>query len=87
MENNFNSFDIPNGMVYNNGRNAINERVANSYDVPVDITKMDEQAPANDVDCRHENLVADENDVIGDAVYHGCVNRKCGVGFYINRQI
>ena len=49
----------------------------------VEIVKMDEQRPVNDTDCRHDNLVPDKNDTLGDAVYHGCGNHKCGVGFYI----
>jgi len=39
--------------------------------------------PLNDQECRHETLVADPEDTIGDAVYHGCQNPKCGIGFYI----
>lgn len=49
------------------------------------VVKMDEQAPINDTECRHETLVPDPNDTLGKAVYHGCVNRKCGVGFYIQK--
>ena len=73
MENNSNnSVDLSTQVGYN---------VSNDEDVV--IVKMDEQAPINDTDCRHETLVPDPEDTIGDAVYHGCSNRKCGVGFYI----
>lgn len=47
------------------------------------VIKMDEQIPVNDTSCRHENLIPDKDDVLGGAVYHGCANLKCGVGFYI----
>lgn len=46
------------------------------------VIKMDEQVPINDPECQHE-LVADPEDTLGDAVYHGCIKPKCGVGFYI----
>ena len=44
---------------------------------------MDEQRPVNDTECRHPNLVPDPTDTIGEAIYHGCTNLECGVGFYI----
>lgn len=47
------------------------------------VVKMDEQTPVHDTTCRHENLKADPDDRLGDAIYHGCTNPKCGVGFYI----
>ena len=79
-----NSFDIPNGMMYNSTQNNdIHARVAAKYDSPVDIFKMDEHAPVNDVECRHQTLVPDNDDRIGDAIFHSCANPRCGVGFYI----
>ena len=57
------------------------------YNVPndenVEVVKMDEQAPINDTECKHETLIPDPTDMIGDAVYHGCANPKCGRGWYI----
>jgi hypothetical protein len=47
------------------------------------VVKMDEQRPLNDTECKHETLIPDPDDTIGEAVYHGCSNYKCGVGFYI----
>jgi hypothetical protein len=47
------------------------------------VVKMDEQRPAHDAECKHETLIPNPKDTIGDAVYHGCANKKCGVGFYI----
>lgn len=52
----------------------------------VEIVKMDEQKPINDTECTHERLVPDPEDTIGDAVYHGCANYKCGRGWYITPQ-
>ncbi len=70
-----------------NGNNSVDNASGMGYNVTNDedvvIVKMDEQVPINDTDCRHETLVPDPDDTIGDAVYHGCTNRKCGVGFYI----
>jgi hypothetical protein len=60
---------------YNDTNNDANEIVV----------KMDDQAPLNDIECKHETLVADPDDTIGDAVYHGCSNHKCGVGYYIRK--
>lgn len=57
-----------------------------SNDENVEVVKMDEQKPINDTECRHETLIPDPEDTIGDAVYHGCSNYKCGVGFYIKPQ-
>lgn len=77
-----NFVDVPSGIGYNVG-NDVNEAVVEHYLNQPQIVKMDEQAPVNDTSCRHEELVADPNDMIGEAIYHGCTNRKCGVGFYI----
>jgi hypothetical protein len=71
-----NTFDFSNGVGYNEG-NDVNETV---------IVKMDEQRPANDIDCKHETIVADPDDRIGNAIYHGCSNPKCGRGFYLQNK-
>jgi hypothetical protein len=55
-------------------------------DQHTEIVKMDEQKPINDTECRHPILIPDPDDTIEDAVYHGCSNVKCGVGFYIRKQ-
>lgn len=52
-------------------------------DENVEIVKMDEQKPINDTECTHQTLVQDPEDTIGDAVYHGCANYKCGRGWYV----
>lgn len=88
MDNQNNTFDFPEGMMYNSTQqDAINEavaqRYADSYLSRVEIIKMDEQKPLGDTKCRHETLIPDPDDVIGEALYHGCSNPKCGVGFYI----
>lgn len=78
-----NSVDNPTRMGYNVGSN--NDEYAELAGIPesIQIVKMDEQPAINDTDCRHETLIPDPTDTIGDAVYHGCSNYKCGVGFYI----
>jgi hypothetical protein len=55
-------------------------------DENVVVAKMDEIAPINDPECRHETLVPDPDDTIGDAIYHGCANPKCGRGFYLKNK-
>lgn len=69
-----------------NYQNPVDNSSQMSYNSPndehVEIVKMDEQAPINDSNHEHQ-LVADLDDTIGKAVYHGCVLPKCGVGFYI----
>jgi len=70
-----NSVDFSNNIGYN-GLNDEN----------VEVVKMDEQKPINDTECRHEFLIPDPKDTLGDAVYHGCANHKCGVGFYIHKD-
>lgn len=52
-------------------------------DEHVEIVKMDEHAPINDTECKHETLIPNPQDTLGNAVYHGCANYKCGVGFYL----
>lgn len=79
-----NRVDIGNALGYNQD-NAINV-VAENYLTKPQIVKMDEQKPIHDTECKHETLVADPDDTLGDAVYHGCANYKCGVGFYIQKQ-
>lgn len=49
------------------------------------VVKMDEQRPINDIECKHETLIPDPTDTIGEAVYHGCANYKCGLGFYLTK--
>ena len=52
----------------------------------VEVVKMDEQRPVNDTECKHEEFVVDPTDTIGEAIYHGCTNPKCGLGFYIKNK-
>lgn len=59
---------------------GIGYNVANDLNEFVDLVAM---PPLNDTECKHETLIPDPDDTIGDAVYHGCSNYKCGVGFYI----
>ena len=63
---------------------VIYDAVAEHYLNQPYIVKMDEQKPLNDTKCKHETLVSHPTDTIGDAVFHGCANKKCGVGFYIH---
>jgi hypothetical protein len=80
-----NSVDSQTPLGYNKDNNDEYARIA-GIDQHTEIVKMDEQKPINDTECRHETLVPEPDDTIGDAVYHGCVNPKCGVGFYIQPQ-
>lgn len=52
-------------------------------DANVEIFKMDEHEPINDLECTHEVLIPNPDDTIGDAIYHGCANRQCGLGWYL----
>lgn len=79
-------FDNQPNMSYNNSQNDVYDAVANHYLAQPQIVKMDEQRTINDPDCKHETLVPDPDDTIGDAVYHGCTNRQCGVGFYLRNK-
>lgn len=72
-------------MSYNNSQDDIYAAVADKY-LRIDTVRMDEQKPINDNKCQHENLIADPSDTIGEAVYHGCANTQCGVGFYIQPE-
>lgn len=74
--------DFSSSMSYNDS-NDVYDRVADNILSRPAIVKMDEQVPIHDNKCTHEQLVPDEDDRIGEAVYHGCANPKCGVGFYI----
>ena len=48
-----------------------------------ELIDMSEATPLNDLECTHETLVPDPDDKIGDAIYYGCQNPKCGRGWYI----
>lgn len=50
------------------------------------LVDMSQAEPLNDLECKHETLVPDPNDKIGDAIYHGCQNPKCGRGWYIRHE-
>ena len=78
-----NNVDLSSGLSYN-VPNDVNDAVVEHYLNQPTLVKMDEQKPVNDTSCRHETLVADPTDKIGDAVFHACANYKCGVGFYIH---
>jgi hypothetical protein len=67
-----NNVDNSSQVGYNEGTNVENEFV--------DLVAM---PPLNDLECQHETLVPEPEDTIGDAVYHGCTNPKCGRGWYI----
>lgn len=79
MDNNI--LDIS-GIIGDNIPNDVNA-VVEHYLTQPQVVKMDEQRPVNDTGCKHETLIPDPDDRIGDAIYHGCANYKCGLGFYI----
>jgi len=54
--------------------------VGNEKDEIIDLSGV---PPINDIECQHETLVPDPTDTIGEAIYHGCSNPKCGRGWYI----
>ena len=60
-------------------------RYNSTQDDEYEVVRLDSKEPLNDVNCQHENLIADEDDVLGDAVMHMCANPRCGVGFYVRR--
>ena len=70
-------------MGYNEDTNDENVQVENAQTPGVEIIKMDEHKPITDSKCKHETLIPDPDDKLGEAVYHGCANPKCGQGFYL----
>ncbi len=70
-------------IISDNVSNDVHGSVVDSYLNRLEVVKMDEQKPINDTDCKHEKFVPDPNDTIGEAIYHGCANPKCGIGFYL----
>jgi len=68
-----NNVDNTSALSYNDSNNDLNDFV-------IDVAQ---NKPINDIDCKHVQLRAEPEDTIGDAVYHGCVNPRCGVGFYL----
>jgi hypothetical protein len=64
--------DIGNGIGYN---------VSNNGDY--ELIDMSQAEPINDLECTHATLIPDPEDKIGDAIYYGCSNLKCGRGWYI----
>lgn len=65
--------------------NKADMRYNDSNDENMIVVKMDEQKAIHDTTCKHDQLQPDYDDTIGDAVYHGCINPTCGVGFYIKK--
>lgn len=69
-----------------------NNIVDNSTDIGYNVNNDDNEVvvdlsaipPLNDVECPHTTIVVDPEDTIGNAVYHGCQNPKCGRGWYIH---
>lgn len=70
-----NTFDIQDTIGYNSNQDDVNDFVV----------KMDEQAPVNDISCEHKEMIPNPDDRIGNAIYYGCANQKCGRGFYLQR--
>jgi len=83
---NNNNVDSQNGLGYN--KDNINDEYAAMAGIPdhTQVVDMDLQKPINDVGCKHETLIPDPRDTLGDAIYHGCANEKCPVGFYIRQD-
>ncbi|UOF78010.1 hypothetical protein [Caudoviricetes sp.] len=79
-------FDMEEPLLYNTSQDVINDAVVEHYLNQPQIVKMDEQKPVNDTKCQHETLVPDPDDRIGDAIYYGCANQKCGRGFYLREK-
>lgn len=71
-----------------------NNFVDNSNDIGYNVDNDDNEIvvdlsarpPLNDTECTHDVLVPDPEDTIGDAVYYGCQNPKCGRGWYIRQD-
>lgn len=61
---------------------GIGDNVYNDLDEIV--VEMGNQRPIHDPECKHETLIPEPEDTIGDAVYHGCA--VCPVGFYIQTK-
>lgn len=57
-----------------------NEDNNDEHEVVIDLSVAE---PLNDQECTHTTLIAEPDDTIGDAVYHGCANPQCGRGWYI----
>lgn len=62
--------------------NEISYNKSNDAYEYIDVTDV---PPINDTECTHEKLIVDPTDTLGDAVYHGCANPKCGRGWYVQQ--
>lgn len=80
-----NVFDKSAEMRYNINNNGIYDTVADNLLSQPQIIKLDEHEPVNDLECKHEVIISDPTDTIGNAVYHGCANPKCGRGYYLKQ--
>lgn len=79
------SVDISPELGYNVGNDDDYASLA-GIDQPSEVVDMAKQKPIHDTECGHETLVANPEDTLGDAVYHGCANPECIVGFYIRQR-
>lgn len=77
-----NNVDSQSNIGYNKGNDDDYAAIA-GIDQHTQVVNMDIQKPIHDTECKHETLVPAPDDTIGDAVYHGCANVKCGRGWYI----
>lgn len=77
-----NSVDSQRNIGYNNNNDDEYAAIAgiSNHEQVVDLSK---QTPIHDTECRHETLIPNPKDTLEGAVYHGCANDKCPVGFYI----
>lgn len=69
----------PNKVVDNQNNIGYNE----GNDDQDEIIDLSGVPPINDTECKHETLIPNPEDKIGDAIYYGCSNPKCGRGWYI----
>jgi hypothetical protein len=72
-----------NNNVDNSSQLGYNDITNDGHEIVVDTVNI---PPINDVTCEHTELIPDFEDTIGDAVYYGCKNQKCGLGWYVRPQ-
>jgi hypothetical protein len=72
-------------MMDNNILDNQQETMYNEVNAVYEHIDMAKREPINDTECTHDEFIVDPTDTLGDAVYHGCANPKCGRGWYVRQ--
>lgn len=62
-----------------------NDDNVGNHESNVEVIKREDLKRMNDPNCKHENIVRDDSDTIGDNVAWGC--QDCGLGTFLPKTV